>query len=53
MALPIFVTFSLFLISTHSQNLIHLAVAVKKFKILEDRIEGNPTNLAPLISVAH
>ena len=31
---PIFARFSLFLISTHSENSIHLPLTVKKFKIL-------------------
>ena len=46
-ATPIFVTFSLFLISTHSKNLIHLALTVYKFKILEDPFEGNPKSGTP------
>ena len=40
MALPILGKYSLFLISTHSENLIHLAQTVQKFKILEDTFEG-------------
>ena len=51
-ALPIFATLSLFLISTHSENLIHVAVTVEKFKTLEDPIEKDPLNLGPPISVA-
>ena len=39
---PIFVRFSLFLISSHSENLIHPALMVKKFKILAAQLEGNP-----------
>ena len=37
MAPPSFVTFSLFLISTHSKNLIHLALTV-----LKDQNFGEP-----------
>ena len=50
---PIFVRFSLFLISTHSDNLIHLAPTVYEFKILDDPIKGDPLNLAPPIQVPH
>ena len=46
-ASQIFVTFSSFLISTHSENLIHLAVTVYKFKILEDSIEEDPQHGSP------
>ena len=46
-ALLIFVNFSLFLISTHSENLIHLAATVKKFINLEDPIEGIPSTWHP------
>ena len=49
MTLPIFVRFSLFLISTYSENLIHLAVTVLN---LDDPIEGDPPNLASPFSVA-
>ena len=45
---PTFVTCSLFLISTHSKNLIHQALTVGKFKILEDLIEGDPPNGTPV-----
>ena len=48
---PIFVWFSLFLISTHSENLIHLALTVQKFKFLEVRIEEDSSNLAPRVPV--
>ena len=37
-----FVRFSLFLIPTHFENLIHLTVMLQKFKILEDLFERNP-----------
>ena len=37
----IFVRFSLFLICTNSENLIHLVVAVLNFKVLENPIEGD------------
>ena len=40
LAPPIFIRFSLFLIPTHYQNLIHLALMVEKFKILKDPFEG-------------
>ena len=50
---PVFVRFSLILISTYSKILIHLAVTVPMFKILKDPIEGDPSNLALPISVAH
>ena len=53
MELPILLTFSLFLISTHCENLTYLVVAVLKFEILENPIEGEPLNLALPISVAH
>ena len=45
----IFDRFSLFLISTRSENLIPKDL---KFKILEDPIEGDPLNQAPPFSVA-
>ena len=48
---PIFVRFSLFLTSIHSENLIYLAVMVWKFELLKDPIEGDPLNLEPQISV--
>ena len=38
---PIFVTFSLFLIFTHSKNLIHIDLTVEKCKILTNPIEGD------------
>ena len=38
---------------THSENLIHLALTVQKFKILEDPFEGDPPNVAPAISGGH
>ena len=44
---PIFVRFSLFLISTHFKNLIHLVLTVKNFKILEDPIEEDPPTWHP------
>ena len=40
------------IISIHSENLIHLALMVQKFKFLEDPIKENPPNLAPPIAVA-
>ena len=41
MASPIFVTFSLFLISTHSKNLIHRALTVlKSSKFWRTRLRG-------------
>ena len=49
----VFVRLSLFLISTHSKNLIHLVVAIQKFKIFGDPIEEDPPNVAPPISVPH
>ena len=36
-----FVKFSLFLIPTHSENVIHLTPVLKQFKILEDPLRGN------------
>ena len=42
MAAPIFVRFSLFSLSTHSENWILLALTIYKFKILEDPIERDP-----------
>ena len=50
---PIFVKFSLFLISIRSENLNYLVGEVLKFKILEDPVELDPTNQAPPISVTH
>ena len=47
MASPIFDRFSLFLISTHSANLIYQALTGKKFKIWEDPFERDPPNVAP------
>ena len=44
---PIFVKFSLFLISTHSENLIHLTLMVLKFKILEDPVEEDSLTWHP------
>ena len=52
MAPPIFVKFSLFLTSTHSENLIHITPTVHKFKNLKNPIDGNLSNLAPPMSVA-
>ena len=53
MAPPIFVKFRyLFLISTHFENLIHLALTVQSFKIAKDLIKGTP-NLALPISDGH
>ena len=48
---PMFAGFSLFLISTHFENLIHLAVTVYMFKFWRTQLRGIP-NLAPPISVA-
>ena len=39
---PIFVRFSVFLISTHSKNLICLGLTVKKFKILAALCQEDP-----------
>ena len=39
---PIFVRFSLFLTSTHFENLIHPALTVQKFKILVALFGGTP-----------
>ena len=45
---PTFVSwFSLFLIPTHSENLIHLPPTVKKVKILDDSFVADPPNVAP------
>ena len=38
---PIFLRFTLFLISTHSENLINSALILQKFKILEAPFEEN------------
>ena len=43
----IFVWLSLFLISTHSKNLIYLALMVYKLKILATLFEGEPSILMP------
>ena len=47
---PIFVKFSLFLISTHSENLIHLAPMIQNFKILDDPFKGESPIMASPIS---
>ena len=44
---PIFVKFSLFLISTHPENLRHPALMVLKFKILAASLEGLPILIPP------
>ena len=38
---PIVVRFSLFLVSIHFENLIHLVAAFERIKILKDLIEGD------------
>ena len=49
MAATVFVRFSLFLTSTHSKNLIHLALTISKLKILEDPFEADSPNWHPNI----
>ena len=46
MAPTIFGRFSLFLIPTYSENLIHLAPMAPKLKILEDLFEGDSPKAA-------
>ena len=45
---PIFVRFTLFLTSTYFKILIHAALTIEKFKILEGSIEGDPPAWHPL-----
>ena len=49
----IFVRFSLFLISTHSENAIYVALTLKFFKFWKTRLMRIPINLAAQNSVAH
>ena len=50
MAQLIFVRFSLFLISAHSKNLIHVAVTVINSKLWRTRLKGIPLSGTPYFS---
>ena len=46
---PIFVMFSLCLVFTYSENLIHLALTIQKLKILAIKFQENPQFWYPKI----